>query len=131
MNDQSDGTVASSPARAVVSPERARPAGRHRSRLSIRAGIGITLITVWSAATFTGVLLYVAPTGRRSGRDDILLGLTKTTWGDIHWWVSLAAVAVTIVHVIVDWKTFRACLRHIVHATASNAPSAGLPPRST
>jgi hypothetical protein len=131
MNDQSDATVASSPARAVASPERARPAGRHRSRLSIRAGIGITLITVWSVATFTGVLLYVAPTGRRSGRDDILLGLTKSTWGDIHWWVSLAAVAVTIVHVIVDWKTFRACLRHIVHAAASNAPSAGLPPRST
>ncbi len=90
---------------------------RRGARLSLRAGIGITLIAVWSVATLTGVLLYVAPAGRRAGQNEVLFGLTKATWGDIHWWVSLAAVAVTIVHVTVDWKTFRACMRHVVHAT--------------
>jgi len=80
---------------------------RRGSRLSARAGIGVTLIAVWSVATLTGVLLYVAPDGRRSGQKTLLLGLTKTNWADIHWWVSLAAVAVTVVHVVVDWKTFR------------------------
>ncbi len=100
-----------------------RPNGRprHGSRLSLRAGIGITLIAVWSVATVTGVLLYVAPTGRRSGQNDLLFGLTKTTWGDVHWWVSLVAVGVTIAHVIVDWRTFRACVRHVVHARTSSA----------
>jgi len=99
-------------------PHRRSRAG---SRLTIRAVIGITLIAVWSAATLTGLLLYVSPEGRRSGRNEVLLGITKSTWGDIHWWISLAAVAVTVVHVSVDWRTFRACVRHVVHASGSNA----------
>ena len=89
---------------------------RRGSRLSTRAAIGITLIAVWAGATLTGVLLYVSPEGRRAGQNEVLFGLTKTTWGDIHWWISLAAVGVTIVHVIVDWRPFRACVRHVLHA---------------
>ena len=127
MSDQGSHEAATSSqtgagtARPARSVKPSAPSPRRRSRLSIRAAIGITLIAVWSVATLTGVLLYVAPTGRRSGQNDLLFGLTKTTWGNVHWWVSLAAVAVTIVHVIVDWRTFRACVRHIVHASASSA----------
>lgn len=60
--------------------------------------------------------MYVAPSGRRSGWNELLFGLTKRAWADVHWWVSLAAVAVTVVHVAIDWKTFRACVRHLTHA---------------
>lgn len=94
---------------------------RHGSRVSIRAAIGITLIAVWTVATLTGILLYVTPEGRKAGQNEVLLGLAKTTWGDIHWWVSLAAVGVTIVHVVVDWRTFRACVRHITHTSGPHA----------
>lgn len=93
---------------------------RRGTRLSVRAAIGVTLITVWTMATLTGVLLYVSPQGRRAGQREVLLGLTKSNWGDIHWWISLVAVGVTIVHVVVDWKTFRACVRHVVHAKNSH-----------
>ena len=89
----------------------------------MRASIGITLIAVWTLATLTGVLLYVAPTGKASGRQPLLFGITKNGWGDIHWWISLVAVIVTVIHVAVDWKTFRACVRHLAHAHgASPAP---------
>ena len=110
----------------VPSERLAHVTGRPRrrgARLSVRAGIGMTLILVWTVVTLTGVLLYVAPTGRRAGQNELLLGVAKTTWGDIHWWVSLVAVAVTVVHVTVDWKTFRACVRHVVHASGAAAPS--------
>jgi len=100
------------PPRADPPVARKRP-GR---RLSLRAGVGMALMALWSVATLTGVLLYVAPAGRRSGWNELLFGLTKRAWGDIHWWVSLAAVAVTIVHVTIDWRTFRACARHLTHA---------------
>jgi hypothetical protein len=82
----------------------------------MRAGVGITLLVVWALATLTGFLLYVAPEGRQSGRRELLLGLTKASWGDVHWWISIVAVAITIVHLAVDWKTFRSCVRHLVHA---------------
>jgi hypothetical protein len=100
---------------AATTNSTARARRRPGGRLSTRAVIGITLVAVWAAATLTGVLLYVAPDGRRSGSAELLFGLTKSSWGDVHWWVSLAAVAVTVVHLVVDWKTFRSCVRHLVH----------------
>ena len=90
-------------------------APRRGRTLSIRATIGITLLVVWSAALLTGILLYVAPEGRRSGQADLLFGISKSDWGQIHWWVSLVAVGVTIVNLAVDWKTFRSCVRHLTH----------------
>jgi hypothetical protein len=73
-------------------------------------------MVLWSVTTLTGVMLYVAPTGRRSGWNELLFGLTKHVWADVHWWASIAAVVVTIVHVTIDWRTFRACVRHLAHA---------------
>lgn len=32
----------------------------------------------------------------------LFLGLTKRQWGDVHFWVSVAALGVTIAHVIID-----------------------------
>lgn len=125
-NDATGASIDSTPDSRAASAEQpdVPPHPHHRGvRLSIRAGIGITLIAVWSIATLTGVLLYVTPEGRRSGQNEVLLGLTKSTWGDVHWWISLAAVAFTVVHVIIDWKTFRSCVRHVVHADGASLPA--------
>jgi len=37
-------------------------------------------------------------------------------WGDIQWRISLVAMIVTVIHVAVDRKTLRACVRHFAHA---------------
>ncbi len=131
MNEQATSTGArekAARARAAATQERAGTPGRRPRRgqkLSWRAAIGIALIATWGVATFTGILLYVAPTGRRAGQQELLLGLTKETWGDIHWWVSLVAVVITVIHVAVDWKTFRACVRHLTHTHGATPTSCG------
>jgi hypothetical protein len=88
------------------------------SRRQVRALVGITLLVSWVLATLTGVLLEVAPEVPRAGQQELLFGLTQRTWGDIHWWVSVLAVAVTVVHLATDWRTFRGCLRAMTHRTA-------------
>lgn len=82
-------------------------------KLYIRAWVAITLIVVWGLAAFTGFLLWIAPSGRRSGRLPLFLGLTKGQWGDVHFWVSVAALVVTLIHIVIDWRALRGCIRYL------------------
>ena len=86
-----------------------------------RSIIAITMITVWSAMVITGFLLYVAPSGPRSGRL-LILFLTKGQWGDLHFWIGLLAILVTVMHIIIDWKALRGCLRYLASLDRSQAP---------
>jgi hypothetical protein len=83
-----------------------------RNKAYFRSIIAITMITVWSAMIMTGFLLYIAPTGPRSGRLPILF-LTKSQWGDVHFWIGLLAISVTILHIIIDWNALRGCIRYL------------------
>ena len=55
-----------------------------------RAVVAIMLITVWSLVALTGLLLWLAPEGRQSGQIPLLFDLTKSAWGDIHFWIAVA-----------------------------------------
>ena len=46
----------------------------------------------------------------------MLWGLTKNDWGQIHWWISAAAVGLTLLHIVLDWKAFKGAIRYLVHA---------------
>lgn len=88
-----------------------------------RALTAITMIAVWSLSALTGFLLWLAPIGPRSGRMPLSLGLTKHQWGDIHFWISVAALGVTLIHIAIDW---RALLRYIRYFTSVHrGPGAG------
>ena len=78
-----------------------------------RAVTAIMLITVWSAGALTGGLLWLAPSGRQAGKQVLLFGLTKSEWGDVHFWIGVAIVAVTIIHLIIDWKALRGVIRYL------------------
>jgi hypothetical protein len=93
-----------------------------RVKAPTRAVIASALIVLWAVSALTGFLLYVAPTGQRSGRL-ILLFLTKGAWGDVHFWISLAAGIVTIIHVAIDWKALKACMRFLVSTERGEQPS--------
>jgi hypothetical protein len=82
----------------------------------VRAVIGIALITAWTLAVVSGVVLWIAPHGPRSGRRELLLGLVKQEWGDVHAWVSVAALVVTVAHIAVDRRMLRSALRSLVSA---------------
>jgi len=78
-----------------------------------RAVVAIILITVWSLAGLTGLLLWLAPEGHRSGQIPLLFNLTKPEWGDIHFWVCVVALGVTLIHIIIDWKALRGVIRYL------------------
>ena len=78
-----------------------------------RAVVAIMLIAGWSLSALTGFLLWFAPPGPRAGRQVLLLGLTKSEWNDIHFWVSVVAIVVTLIHVVLDWRALRGVIRYM------------------
>lgn len=92
----------------------ARPHPRHLRNI-VRPYLAVLLIVTWLAVAATGFLLWAAPEGRQSGRQELWLGLTKSGWSDIHLWVAVAVIAVTIAHLIVDWRALRGAMRHLIN----------------
>ena len=87
-----------------------------------RAVVAVLLLASWSLAFLTGWLLWFAPHGPQSGRIPMLFGLTKPLWGDIHFWICLLASGVTVLHIAIDWKALKGCLRYLTttHRSSQN-----------
>jgi len=90
-------------------PDQHRQSGQ---KARLRALIAIILMVLWILAALTGFLLYVAPTGPRSG-GFIMFILTKAQWANVHFWLSVAASLVTIMHIVIDWKALTGCVRFL------------------
>ena len=78
-----------------------------------RAIVAIALIVVWVLSAFSGLILWLAPEVRRAGQQPLLFNITKESWGEIHFWICVVVVAVTIVHIIIDWKALRGVIRYL------------------
>jgi len=91
-----------------------------RLKVYARALTDISLVLLWLPATFSGVILWetlgIVPAGPGKGERVMLWGLTTREWGEIHWWVSVAAVAFTLLHIVLDWKAFKGAVKYLVHA---------------
>jgi hypothetical protein len=98
-------------------------AHRHNAQMKARtrAIVALTLLVLWGMALFSGLIFVVVPSGRQSGWIEVL-GLTKSLWGDVHLWVSLAASVVTVIHVAIDWKALKACSRFLVSMDRGETP---------
>jgi hypothetical protein len=81
--------------------------------------IGVLLLIAWSCVLTTGIIMWAAPHGQGRGSEPFLLDLSRRDWGELHLYLALIAVGITIIHVIVDWKPFVSHLRHIVNAHKS------------
>jgi hypothetical protein len=84
-----------------------------KPKVYARAVIAIALIIVWVLSAFSGLILWLAPERQRAGHQELLFGITKENWGDIHFWICVAVMVVTMVHVIVDWKALRGVIRYM------------------
>ena len=84
-----------------------------KPKIYARAIIAIALITVWVLSAFSGIILWLAPEVRRAGQQPLLFAITKQNWGEIHFWICVAVVVVTIIHIIVDWKALRGVIRYL------------------
>ena len=98
---------------------RTRPI-KTRIRIYTRATTDIFLVLLWLPATFTGVILWepagLVPEGPGKGERIMLWGLTTAEWGTVHWWISVAAVAMTLLHIALDFKAFKGAVKYLVHA---------------
>lgn len=92
-----------------------------RKQARLRGFIAVSMIALWGVVAFTGFLLHFAPSGQRSGHLIIFL-LTKQQWGDIHFWMSIAAGALTFIHLIIDWKALKACARYLLSPERRQGP---------
>lgn len=65
-------------------------------------------LVLMMAMVLTGLLLkYVLPPGsggREGGRGLVLWGMGRHDWGDIHWYIALTLLAVTVVHLLLHWS---------------------------
>jgi hypothetical protein len=83
------------------------------SKVYARAVIAITLIVVWLSAALSGLILWLAPDVRQAGQQELLFGITKQNWGDIHFWICVVAIVITVLHIIVDWKALCCIVRYM------------------
>ena len=83
-------------------------------KIYIRAIIAIIMIIVWVLVGFSGVILWLAPEGQRSGRIPLLFDMTKSDWKEIHLWIAAITFAMTIIHILIDWKTLKAVIKYMV-----------------
>ncbi len=96
-----------------------------RIRVYTRALTDLLLVALWLPATVTGVMLWeplgIVPGSPGKGEKIMLWGMTTAQWGDIHWWLSVAAVAVTLLHVVLDFKAFKGAVKYLIRARRSPA----------
>ena len=78
-----------------------------------RAVTAILLITAWVLSAFSGLILWLAPEVRQAGKQPLLFNITKNEWGEVHFWICVVVVAITIIHIILDWKALRGVIRYM------------------
>lgn len=55
----------------------------------------------------TGLLIaYRLPPGSRGGHGLSALGWTRHEWGDLHFWISFAFLALLLIHLALHWRWF-------------------------
>lgn len=82
-------------------------------KLYFRAITAIALIVSWLLSAFSGLILWLAPEVRQAGQQVLLFDITKQSWGEVHFWICIVVVIVTIVHIVIDWKALRGILRYM------------------
>lgn len=82
---------------------------------SWKKAIDLTLYLLFCALAGTGMLLsYRLPHGAGGGRT-LFLSLGRHEWGEIHTWLAYLAVALLVVHLLLNWQWLVkvAALKHI------------------
>ena len=91
-------------------------------KIYTRAIVAILLIVTWLSSAIYGLILWLAPEVRQAGQQQLLFDITKQSWGEIHFWVCIAVVIITIAHIIIDWKALRGVLRYMTSTHRETRP---------
>ena len=76
---------------------------------------------VMLAMVATGIVLrFSLPPGTH--RELVLWGLTRHEWGDLHFWLALAALGVVLIHLVLHWTWVVAVTRRWVVGAGRGSP---------
>lgn len=84
------------------------------SKIYSKGIIALMLLIFWTGVATTGIIMWMAPHGQGMGSKSFFLNMNRHDWGDIHLYLALTAIILTIIHVIIDWKQFVNSLKHII-----------------
>lgn len=74
---------------------------RNEIVIKLRILIFLLALTLGILSFVTGLILYFWPHGPRAGQL-VILGLTKSGWGEVHTWFSILALLVIVIHLVVN-----------------------------
>lgn len=91
-----------------------------RQFLNLVVDLASLLLIVALAATGL-VIRFVLPPGSAGRRQGgwMLWGMGRHDWGDLHFWLSLAAAGIMIVHLVLHWAWIRSITLHLTKGTGS------------
>ncbi len=92
--------------------------------------LNLALWLVGSVLASTGLILaFRLPPGSRGGQGLSLLGWGRHDWGDLHTWLSYAAIALVAAHLVIHsrWLWVVACQRRWPRLAAGLALGLALP----
>jgi cytochrome b561 len=70
-------------------------------------GANMLLWLLFCAMSGTGLLLaYRLPPGSRGGHGLSVFGWARHEWGDLHYWISFAFLALIFIHMALHWRWF-------------------------
>ncbi|MCL1849546.1 MAG: DUF4405 domain-containing protein [Clostridiales bacterium] len=75
-------------------------------RLSIKAVLSTLLLLLFSYLAFSGTLLYFGKTG-------LVMGITRNTLRETHFWVALLETLLILVHLLINRRLFLQEWKHL------------------
>lgn len=88
-----------------------------------RYSVDVILFICLGGMTLIGILLgFVIPTGPAAADSaKYFLGLHRHQWGNIHAWLSIAFVALMVVHIVLNWNWVTAKTRQVFKRRSASA----------
>jgi hypothetical protein len=78
------------------------------TKTKLQFGLALTLVVLGIVEAVTGFVLWlVLPSGGGAGRYGIereFINISRQTWIDIHDWIAVALIVVTLIHLCIHWK---------------------------
>jgi hypothetical protein len=92
---------------------------KHKPLIILWTDVGLFVLFV-TLATTGSILHWILPPGsggRPGGHDarKVLLGLSRYEWGEVHFWVAAAMLALIVLHLTLHWGWIRNWCRRLIN----------------
>lgn len=96
-----------------------------KQRNTVNFVVDVLTLFVALGLVATGLMMkYIMPPG--SGRHGLLLwGWNRHEWGDVHFWLSVSAIALVVIHLFLHWQWVCTTIGRMFTGPGHGAPTRG------